>query len=107
MTDIATDFKLEIGNTDLYHTGMRVKWDPFKQWFTTGTMAILGLNPTNTRLSLNDVEGYIREVNIQQEFGAFYVIFEFVPDREELSPTEVDIFETIFTLLTPVAVSKF
>lgn len=108
MTD---NIKLEIGNTDLYHTGMRVKWDPYKERFTTGTLDILNLKLEDVRLAIGLDEGTINGVVLEavtyQEFGATYNTFMFIPEDKAIKEFEIDIFDTIFTLLTPVAVSNF
>lgn len=105
MTDITENIKLEIGNTDLYHTGMRVKWDPVKEYFHTGSMIIRDLSLETAELELEDTTGKLQFRGYEVEWGSWhYDFFLLTKDNEEIP---VDITSAIFTLKTPVPFSKF
>lgn len=102
MTDT---LNLEIGNADLFHIGMRVKWDHNKEHFHTGSLIIKNLSKEDAQLEIKGYIGSLACRGYEIEWGMWAYDYYLVTETKEVIP--VDIENAIFTLKTPVPFSKF
>lgn len=109
MTDKTEDVlgtqNLELNKADLYHTGIRVKWDHYKEHFHTGSLIVCAVTLETAELELDGKVGFLEYVGYEVEWGMWRYDYYLMTKEGESIPVDID--TAVFTLKTPVPFSKF